>query len=93
MKAVVKAGGKQYVVAQGDKITIERIEGNAGDSVALEALMVGTAFGTGSVSAEIVEHNRSDKVLVFKKKRRKNYRRKNGHRQDLTLVQITAVTA
>ena len=93
MKAVVKAGGKQYVVAQGDKITIERIEGNAGDSVALEALMVGTNFGTGSVNAEILEHNRSDKVLVFKKKRRKNYRRKNGHRQDLTLVQITAVTA
>lgn len=93
MKAVVKTGGKQYCVAQGDKITIERIQGNAGDSVALEALMVGTAFGSGSVNAEIVEHNRSDKVLVFKKKRRKNYRRTNGHRQDLTLVKITSITA
>lgn len=93
MKAVVKAGGKQYVVAQGDKITIERIQGNAGDSVALDALMVGTSFGSGSVNAEIVEQNRSDKVLVFKKKRRKNYRRKNGHRQEMTLVQITSITA
>lgn len=93
MKAVVKAGGKQYVVAQGDKITIERIEGNAGDSVALDALMVGTNFGSGSVNAEIVEQNRSEKVLVFKKKRRKNYRRKNGHRQDLTLVEIKSITA
>ena len=93
MKAVVKAGGKQYCVSQGDKITIERISGNAGDTVAMEALMVGTSFGSGSVSAEIVEHNRSDKVLVFKKKRRQNYRRKNGHRQDLTLVQIKAITA
>jgi large subunit ribosomal protein L21 len=93
MKAVVKAGGKQYCVAQGDKITIERTTGNAGDSLALEALMVGTSFGSGSVQAEIVEHNRSDKVLIFKKKRRQNYRRKNGHRQDMTVVKITAITA
>ena len=93
MKAVVKAGGKQYVVAMGDKITIEKIAGNAGDSVALETLMVGTNFGSGSVNAEIIEQNRSDKVLVFKKKRRKNYRRKNGHRQEQTFIKITSVTA
>jgi large subunit ribosomal protein L21 len=93
MKAVVKTGAKQYNVAVGDKITIERISGNAGDTVALEALMVGTSFGTGSVSAEIVEHNRSDKVLIFKKKRRQNYRRKNGHRQDMTMIEIKTITA
>jgi large subunit ribosomal protein L21 len=93
MKAVVKTGGKQYCVAQGDKITVERLEGNAGDSLALEALMVGTSFGTGSVTGEIVSHTRSDKVLVFKKKRRKNYRRTNGHRQDLTTLKITSITA
>lgn len=93
MRAVVKAGGKQYCVAQGDKITIEKIEGNAGDKVAMETLLTGTEFGSGNVEAEIVEHVRSNKVLVFKKKRRKNYRRKNGHRQELTLVQITSISA
>jgi len=93
MKAVIKTGGKQYCVAQGDKITIERVEGNAGDKLALEALMVGTNFGGGKVEATVVEHTRSEKVIVFKKKRRQNYRRKNGHRQDLTTVQITAISA
>lgn len=93
MKAVVKTGGKQYCVAQGDKITVEKLEGNAGDKVALEALMVGTNFGAGSVEGTIVAHKRGDKVLVFKKKRRQNYRRKNGHRQDLTTVQITTISA
>lgn len=93
MKAVVKTGGKQYCVAQGDKITVEKLEGNAGDKVALEALMVGTNFGTGSVEGTIVAQKRGDKVLVFKKKRRQNYRRKNGHRQDLTTVQITTISA
>ncbi len=93
MKAVVKTGGKQYCVAQGDKITVEKLEGNAGDKIALEALMVGTNFGSGSVEGTIVAHTRGDKVLVFKKKRRQNYRRKNGHRQDLTTVQITAISA
>ena len=93
MRAVVRTGGKQYCVVQGDKITIERVTGNVGDKLALEALMVGTNFGAGSVEGTIVAHNRSDKVIVFKKKRRKNYRRKNGHRQDMTLVQITAISA
>lgn len=93
MRAVVKTGGKQYCVAQGDKITVEKLEGQAGDTVALETLMVGNTIGAGSVQATIVAHVRGDKVLVFKKKRRQNYRRKNGHRQDLTTVQISAVSA
>lgn len=93
MHAVVKTGSKQYRVAQGDKITVEKIDGKAGDKVTLETLMVGAAFGSGSVTAEIVAHERGDKVLIFKKKRRKKYRRKNGHRQDLTTVQITSVSA
>ena len=93
MHAVVKTGGKQYRVAQGDKITVEKLEGKAGDKVALEALMVGTSFGSGSVQAEIVEQTRGDKVIVFKKKRRQNYRRKNGHRQDQTMIKITSVSA
>ena len=93
MKAVVKTGGKQYCVAQGDKITIEKIEGKAGDKVALEAMMVGTKIGSGSVQAEIVEQSRGDKVIVFKKKRRQNYRRKNGHRQEQTLVKVTSISA
>lgn len=93
MKAVVKTGGKQYCVAQGDKITVEKLEGNAGDKVALEALMVGTNIGGGSVEAKIVEQSRGDKVLIFKKKRRKNYRRLNGHRQEQTIVEITAISA
>lgn len=93
MRAVIKAGGKQYCVSQGDKITIEKVEGNAGDKITLEPLMVGTAFGSGTVSGEIVEHGRGEKVIIFKKKRRQNYRRKNGHRQELTTVKITSVQA
>jgi len=93
MKAVVKTGGKQYCVAQGDKITIEKIEGKAGDKISLETLMIGTKIGAGTIQAEIVEQTRGDKVIVFKKKRRQNYRRKNGHRQDLTLVKVTSISA
>lgn len=93
MYAVVKAGGKQYRVSQGDIITVEKQAGNAGDKINLEVLMAGTSFGSGTVTAEIVEHGRGDKVLIFKKKRRQNYRRKNGHRQDLTSIKITSVQA
>ena len=87
MYTVVKTGSKQYAVAQGDKLTVEKLAGNAGDTVTLE-----TVVG-GKVTAQIVAHGRADKVIIFKKKRRKNHRRKNGHRQDLTTVQITSVSA
>jgi large subunit ribosomal protein L21 len=94
MFAVVRTGGKQYRVATDDKILVERIDGEAGTSVTLETLMSGEA-GTintgGSVTAEIVAQTKGDKVIIFKKRRRHNYRRKNGHRQQLTVLKITSV--
>lgn len=102
MFAVIRTGGKQYKVAQNDLVTIERIEGDEGASVTLsEVLMLGgDAPKTGlplisgaSVSAEIVKQNRADKVIAFKKKRRKNTHRKRGHRQLQTVLRITGITA
>jgi large subunit ribosomal protein L21 len=101
MYAVIKTGGKQYRVAPNDVITVERLEGEAGADLTLSevlmvagegALKVGTPMLAGAtVSATIVEQTRGDKVLIFKKRRRKHYRRKNGHRQDLTVLKITAI--
>lgn len=99
MFAVVRTGGKQYRVAEGDVITIEKIAGEAGDSVSFDdVLMAGegaTLKDTKSltVSGEIVEQGRGEKIIVFKKKRRQNYRRKNGHRQMLTQIKITGIGA
>jgi large subunit ribosomal protein L21 len=99
MFAVVRTGGKQYRVAAGDKIVIEKIDGAAGDTIALsDVLMAGdggellSAAGL-SVSAEIIAQAKADKVIIFKKKRRHNYRRKNGHRQQHTILKILAVGA
>lgn len=100
MYAIVKTGGKQYKVAPGDKINIEKIEGQAGDKVALDAICIvdgdkveadPKAASKTKVEAEIVEQFRGDKILVFKFKKRKNYKKLQGHRQDLTRVLITAV--
>ena len=101
MYAVIKTGGKQYRAAAGDKIQIEKLEGSAGDTVAFgEVLMivngdqveVGTPFiGGATVAGEIASHDRGPKIIIFKKRRRKHYRRKNGHRQDLTSVTITEI--
>jgi large subunit ribosomal protein L21 len=101
MFAVIKTGGKQYKVAKDDVIEVEKIDLEAGKAVEFgEVLMlsdggkveVGAPFLAGAkVSAEVVKQTRGDKIIVFKKKRRKNYRRKKGHRQDLTLVKITAI--
>lgn len=101
MFAVVKTGGKQYKVAQGDMIQVEKLEAEAGKSIDLaEVLMlcdgdkvtVGTPVVAGAkVTAEVVSQNRSGKVIVFKKKRRQNYRRKNNHRQAYTVLKITAI--
>jgi large subunit ribosomal protein L21 len=104
MFAVIRTGGKQYKVAQGDVIAVEKLAGEPGATIALgEVLMVGgdgatAAAGTpliegASVSAELVEHRRADKIIVFKKKRRHNYRRKNGHRQHQTVLRITEIHA
>jgi large subunit ribosomal protein L21 len=100
MFAVIRTGGKQYRVAPNDIIEIERVAGEPGDIITLgEVLLLGgDSPKTGSptiagalVAAEVMEQSRSDKIIVFKKKRRKNYRRKKGHRQDLTLLRITEI--
>jgi large subunit ribosomal protein L21 len=97
MFAVVRTGGKQYRVAAGDKIAVEKIVGEAGDSVSLsDVLFAGDGGEVKSVagltvSAEIVAQAKTDKITVFKKKRRHNYRRKAGHRQQVTLLKITAI--
>jgi large subunit ribosomal protein L21 len=99
MFAVVRTGGKQYRVAAGDKIVIEKIEGAAGDTINMsDVLMAGDGgeiiSATGlTVSAEIIAQAKADKVIIFKKKRRHNYRRKNGHRQQHTILKILAVGA
>jgi len=102
MYAVIKTGGKQYRVAKDETITVEKLEGAAGDKVAFEVLMVGEGdqvtlgeprLAGATVEGEIVAQGRGDKIIVFKKKRRQNYRRKKGHRQHETLVKITGIQA
>jgi len=97
MFAIVRTGGKQYRVAAGDKIVVEKLAGNAGDSVTLDDVLLAgdggelkSADGL-TVAAEIVAQARADKVTVFKKKRRHNYRRKRGHRQQLTILKIVSI--
>lgn len=101
MYAVIKTGGKQYRVATNDVIEVERLAVEPGAGVTFDqVLMVGGEEGVrvgapvldgASVSAEVVEQTRGPKIIVFKKRRRKNSRRKNGHRQDLTVLRITAI--
>ncbi|QZD89156.1 50S ribosomal protein L21 [Qipengyuania aurantiaca] len=97
MFAVVRTGGKQYRVAAGDKIAVEKLAGEAGDTITLgDVLLAGEGDSLADaaktvVSAEIIAQAKSEKVTVFKKRRRHNYRRKNGHRQMMTLLRITAV--
>lgn len=98
MFAVIRTGGKQYKVGNGDVIRVEKLEGNAGEKVTLsDVMMVGGSgepkLGAGSVMAEIVRQFRDQKVIIFKKKRRHNYRRKKGHRQYLTEIKITEIKA
>ena len=99
MFAIVRTGGKQYRVAAGDKIVVEKLDGEAGASISLtDVLLAGEGSELKSVegltvSAEIVAQAKADKVIVFKKRRRHNYRRKNGHRQNHTILKITAIGA
>ena len=102
MYAVIKTGGKQYRVTKDDLLTVERLDGEPGAKVAFDhVLMVGEGdkvkIGSPTVSgakvtAELVEQKRGPKVIAFKKRRRKNSRRKRGHRQELTTVKITGIT-
>ncbi len=93
MFAVVRTGGKQYRVAAGDKIVVEKLGGEAGDTVSLgDVLFASEGDVSGlTVSAEIVAQAKADKIFVFKKKRRHNYRRRAGHRQQHTILKITAI--
>ena len=102
MFAVLNTGGKQYKVSQGDLIKVEKLESDVGDKVTLsQILMVGEGENVevGSpyvsnceVTGEVVEQGKGAKIIVFKKKRRKGYRRKNGHRQRFTQLKITEIT-
>lgn len=100
MFAVIKTGGKQYRVAADDVLQVEKIAGNPGDIIEFgEVLVVGgdtPTLGTptvagATVAGEVIEQGRGPKVIAFKKRRRKNSRRKRGHRQEFTLVRITEI--
>jgi large subunit ribosomal protein L21 len=101
MYAVIKTGGKQYRVAQGDRLRVEKLPGNVGDTITLgEVLLVGEGEGVkvgaptvsgAKVQAKIVAQDRGPKIIIFKFRRRKNYRRKTGHRQPFTALEITSV--
>ena len=101
MYALVKTGGKQYRVAKDDKILVERIAADEGAEIILDDIImlgdgdkvtVGTPRVVGAaVSAKVVRQTRGPKIIIFRRKRRKNHRRTQGHRQDLTLLQITAI--
>jgi len=102
MYAVVKTGGKQYKVSEGDLLKVEKLSGAVGDTIDLdEVLMVGgeeVKIGTplvpnAIVKAQIVEQAKDKKILVFKSKRRKTYRKKYGHRQPITRLKITGIEA
>ena len=103
MYAVIKTGGKQYRVAQGDKLRVEKLPGSVGETVTFgEVLMIGgeeasmklgrPLLAGAKVEAKIVTQDRAKKIIVFKFKRRKNFRRKNGHRQPFTALEITGIS-
>ncbi len=103
MYAVVKTGGKQYRVAKNDVIIVEKLAADAGSALELDEVLilddgketvVGTPLVDGArVTATVLDQTRGDKIIVFKKKRRKDYKRKKGHRQDLTVLRITDILA
>jgi large subunit ribosomal protein L21 len=102
MYAVIKTGGKQYRVAKDELLEIERLPGEQGNTIEFNdvlmlggdgAAQIGAPFLVGAkVLAELVDQTRGPKLIAFKKRRRKNSRRRKGHRQDLTLVRITSIT-
>ncbi|MGE0251224.1 MAG: 50S ribosomal protein L21 [Dongiaceae bacterium] len=101
MFAIFQSGGKQYRVKAGDKLHVEKLEGENGAKITFnDVLMVGEGSSItigkpllkgASVAATLVAQQMDEKVVIFKKRRRHNYRRKNGHRQELSLVEITAI--
>jgi large subunit ribosomal protein L21 len=103
MFAVIRTGGKQYKVAKDEVITVEKLAGEPGETIELdEVLMIGDGatvsagaplVAGASVSATLVEHRLGDKIIIFKKQKRKNYRRKRGHRQPQTVLRVTEIKA
>jgi large subunit ribosomal protein L21 len=102
MFAVIKTGGKQYKVSQGNVFKIERLEGEIGDEIAFEEVLmisdgeassvVGAPFISGAaVKCRIINQTRDPKIIIFKKKRRQNYRRKKGHKQHVTFVKVLEI--
>ena len=102
MFAIIKTGGKQYKIKENDTILVEKIKNKKGDKIDIKDVLllsideknikIGTPILKGiSVKAEILEQKKNKKVTVFKKKRRKNYRKKNGHRQELTVLKILKI--
>ncbi|MGI6150650.1 MAG: 50S ribosomal protein L21 [Christensenellales bacterium] len=100
MYAVVKTGGKQYKVAEGDVLVVEKLEAEVGAEVSLDVLMlvdgenvmIGKPFvADANVTAKVVEHGKGEKIIVFKYKPKKNYRKKQGHRQPYTKLEILSV--
>lgn len=103
MFAVIKTGGKQYRVAAGDEIVVEKLTGDAGDTLVFgDVMMIGDGdkvdlgaplIGGAQVVGEVVEQRRADKIIIIKKKRRSTYKRKMGHRQHQTVIRITDILA
>lgn len=103
MHAVIKTGGKQYRVSEGDVLRVEKLDAEAGSTLEInevllvsdgETVKVGTPLvDGGKVTAEVAAHGRGDKVTIIKFKRRQKYRRKQGHRQDYTELKITGISA
>lgn len=101
MFAIFTSGGKQYKARAGDILKLEKLEGEAGSTLSLDNILLfggkqtqlGADAAKGKLVAEILEQGKGEKVIVFKKKRRHNYRRKNGHRQLITTVRITEITS
>ena len=86
--AIIRTGGKQFAVESGQTLRVPTIEGDAGASVEIDTLLADGKAGAGTLKATVVGHGKDDKVIVFKKKRRKQYKRKQGHRQGFTEIKI-----
>jgi len=89
--AVIKTGGKQFAVEGGETLRVPTIKAEAGKKVDIDALLVGDKLGAATVKATVVGHGKADKIIVFKKKRRKQYKRKQGHRQGFTEIKIEKI--
>jgi large subunit ribosomal protein L21 len=86
--AIIKTGGKQFAVESGQTLRVPTLKADAGKKVDVDTILSGGNVGAGSIKATVVAHGKDDKIIVFKKKRRKQYKRKQGHRQGFTEIKI-----